>query len=70
MFIRPILRDKINPSVITYTLILTGSAVQQHHRLFVTGSAESTEAPNQLRNILYAEFSFYFLNFTTYLKLK
>lgn len=62
--IRPILTDE-NPFVIASTLILTASAVQQHYRLFVTGSA-----PIQLRNTLYAEFSFYFFNFIKYLELK
>lgn len=52
MCIRPILRDKINPSVITYPLILTGSAVQQHHRLFVASSAESTGSTKPIKEHL------------------
>lgn len=52
MDIRPILRDKKNPFVITYTLILTGSAAQQHHRLFVTSSAESTRSTKPIKEHL------------------
>lgn len=52
MSIRPIPRDKKSSFVIPYTLILTGSAAQQHHRLFVTSSAESTRSTKPIKKHL------------------
>lgn len=70
MDIRPILRDKKTPLL---SLILSFLPARLHNSTtdsLLPALLRAQEAPNQLRNILYAEFSFYFLNFTTYLKLK
>lgn len=70
MYIRPILRDKKPPLLSLILSFLLAQLCNSTTDSLLPALLRAQEAPSQLRNILHAEFSFYFLNFTTHLKLK